>query len=221
MRLFFLHVFLLSSYLTIAQDSIRLTQNFRFENGIYTSFEDFQSNQPSIYWDLNNTELHVDKAGHLIRVSDLDTADRNDIWGICYNNVPYINLTKVIENESLTLQESAPLIFANLQSRGKLCYFYYQGYRKVKIPMTVYEPVTRRAIQTSYVENKEPVLIQKILEFETGEIVEYNLENFMALVEEDKRLWNTLNDLTPGEAREKMYKSLFIYNDRNWVFISH
>ncbi len=213
--------FLLFSLNIQAQETKKFTQEFRFVDGIYTSFEAFQQNKPDLSWDEIETELHLDKAGHLIRVSDVAAFDRETIWGISHQGIPYINLTKIIKEESLTWQESDPLIFANLQSRGKLCYFYYEGYRKVKVPITVYEPVTKRPLQTSFVENKVPVVVKKILLFENGDIIDYQLTNFMELIQDDPKLWNTLNDLSEQEAREKMYKSLFIYNDRNTVQISN
>jgi len=214
-KLLLIFLFLFFSWHTSAQETQKLTQEFRFADGIYTSFEAFQQNKPDLSWDEIETELHLDKAGHLVRVSDVAAFDRAEIWGISYQGIPYINLTKIIKEESLTWQESDPLIFANLQSRGKLCYFYYEGYRKVKVPITVYEPVTKRPLQTTYVENKIPVVVKKILLFENGRVIDYQLVNFMELIQNDPQLWNTLNDLPQQEAREKMYKSLFIYNDRN------
>lgn len=216
---FLLLLFSICCHHITAQEARILTQKFQFTDGIYTSFKEFQSNQPSLSWDAIETEIHIDKAGHLIRVSKVGALASDAIWGICYQGIPFINLSNIVQDESLSWQESEPFIFANLQSRGKLCYFYYEGYTKVKVPITVYDPISKRPLKTTFVENKEPVVMKRILNFETGEIVNYSLENFMQLIENDKKLWDTLDDLSPEEAREKMYKSLFIYNDRNEVFI--
>jgi len=69
------------------------------------------------------------------------------------------------------------------------------------------------------VERKKNVTFERILNFETGEIVELTVENLKKWIQDDKKLLDTMNSLSHEEVEDKLFKCLLIYDDRNVVRI--
>ncbi|KAA3636059.1 MAG: hypothetical protein DWQ02_08890 [Bacteroidetes bacterium] len=215
MRFILLFLTVFSFSLVLAQDSILVTKNFKFEDGIYLNFTAFQENNPDHEWKevtsevfingesfISKTEAFVLKKGKEIPFSE--------IWGFSYNGIPYIRVRN--EGEFAT--------FSALRVRGKLCYFTYEEKVSEWVEISAYNPVNGRPFRTGKVERVHDVQREKMLFFESGEIKDFNPANFLAVVEEfDKPLWNALSELTEEEAQKKLFKSLLIFDDRHEVFI--
>ena len=58
------------------------------------------------------------------------------------------------------------------------------------------------------------------MRFDTGEVKPYNSANFMAMIQDDPKLVETLKDLSPKELEKKLFKSIKIYNDRNPILVA-
>ena len=58
-----------------------------------------------------------------------------------------------------------------------------------------------------------------MVNLETGSIANMEVSIFKKWIQDDQQLSNTINDLSVIEAREKLYKMLLIYNDRNPYFL--
>ena len=100
--------------------------------------------------------------------------------------------------------------FAALKVRGKICYFEYEDFEEVQVPMPVYNPVTGRPYQVALVSRKVDVYYEKIMDFETGRIEDLTVENLKKWVGHDAQLSNALESL--GEdADEKLFKCILIY----------
>ena len=205
----------------IAQDSTKVTNEFIFENGVYYSLEAFQTNQPDLDWENVKYEAFASKEKRTIQFKyfhQIDEATKEqtpiemeNIWGICVNGVPYIK----VYIKSRGVSE-----FVVLRTRGRICYFNYEGYEKKIVPMTIYDPNTGEPIMRQNIENKISVSYEKMFRFEDGKIVDFTLENFKLWIgKTDSRLLETLVDLEETAANERLYKSMKIYNDRNPVFI--
>lgn len=209
---------------SVAQDSLAVHQDFYFENGVYLTFEEFRGNQPALSWNDLDAEAHIDGQERLVRFSEILKLSSNEpldiatLWGVCIEGKPFLNISRVKGKEKLRSRGEDPVLFVRLQSVGKLCYFYYEAYVMEKVAMHVYDPRTGVRISTGMVENQKAIAVKKVLKFESGEVEDYNLNTFKSLIRDDEALLTTLNDLSDTEARSKMYKSLFIYNDRNPVF---
>ena len=57
------------------------------------------------------------------------------------------------------------------------------------------------------------------MNFETGEVADFTIENFLKWILDDPRLIQSINELSQEEAQEKLFKCLLIYDDRNEVFV--
>jgi len=209
-------IFCCFTFTLFGQDSIQLVNSFEFNDGVYLTISDLQQNKPNYTWAEINASAHINRDKEVIRLEYLNVKDSSKVglqeavWGICVEGVPYIRMIDTMKGQT---------IFTALRVRGKLCYFYYDSYEMREVPMTIYDPNTGRPIWQQNVENKEPVVVEKMLNFETGNISDMEVSTFKNWIQDDKQLTNTINDLSAAEAREKLYKMLLIYNDRNPYYL--
>ena len=57
------------------------------------------------------------------------------------------------------------------------------------------------------------------MHFETGEVKDFTVENFLQWIQDDENLVETIMELSEEERQEKLFKCLLIYVDRNEVKI--
>ena len=204
------------SFSVSAQDTVQLVNSFEFKDGVYLNINDLQNNEPNYTWGEIDASAHINREKKVIRLEYLNTKDsakiglEKEVWGICVEGVPYIRIIDSMKQQT---------IFVALRSRGKLCYFYYDSYEIREVPMTIYDPNTGQPVWQQSVENKEPIVVEKMLNFKTGSVADMDISVFKDWIQDDRQLTNTINDLSAVEAREKLYKMLLIYNDRNPYFL--
>lgn len=211
----FVFVTILSGF---AQKSTVITKNFKFKDGVYATYADWQANKPSIVWDSIETNLAVNpktlfmqmefaKYKKTHRIVSLDS-----VWGVVVDGIPYVRLPR---NEL----EKTAYCFAGLILRGRLCYFNYETIAHSKVPITAYIPQTGEAYMTKNVPKEEIVVREKLMNYETGEVFDLTLNSFKRLISDDSELVATVDDLKTHELKEKLFKCVLIYNDRNPVYL--
>ena len=163
-KLLFATLILIQTISIIAQPI--LTQTFKFQSGVFLSYEEFQSNQPSYSGDeikaayFHNPQTEEIKVEY-IRIEAEDTYLKLDsIWGISIKGIPYVQV--LINKPTEGLQT-----FAKMEVRGNICYYFYNDIEKKKIPFSAYNPFTQRPYRTAVLERDVPVVKEKILLFET------------------------------------------------------
>lgn len=211
--------------LSAQSDTVYLSKNFKFEDGVFFSFEDFRNNTPTYRWDEVEAGVHSNPQNFLAQMyglrikegkqkdSDLGKSRNiniDSIWGISLDGIPYIRLTK----EELNKEN---VVFAGLRLRGKICYFEYEEFITQKKEMSAYNPVTGHPFRTKNVDVKVKVIHKNMLHFETGETAVFSRENFQEWIKNDQKLYKTVKDLSLQEVDEKLFKCLLIYDDRNLV----
>ncbi len=201
-------------------DSLILTKNYQFKDGVYLSFEAFQSNTPDYSWDELKTNLATNPQTFLTQIqyvfikneTENIPLDLDKIWCVSLAGIPYLKLPKGTVKKDLA-------IFAGLQLRGKICYYSFEEFRMVQIPMHAYNPYTGIPFRSGIVERKKLVKFERILNFETGEIADFTVENLKEWIKDDLKLLDTMNSLSYEEVKEKLFKCLLIYDDRNVIRI--
>lgn len=197
-------------------DSLLLTKNFKFNDGIYLTFSDFQKNQPSFTWEEVNSRMATSDEGFVAQVEFIrknqQALDLQQIWGICIGGIPYIRLPKGEVTESAT-------VFVGLRVRGKICYFKYKDEEVDTVEVKAYNPLNGRPYRQAKVPVERTVQNEKMLDFQTGEIAEFTPQNFLDWIRDDRQLWNTVSELEPQDAEEKLFRCLLIYVDRNAVYL--
>ncbi len=197
-------------------DSVLLTKNFKFEDGIYLTLQDLQKNQPNYTWNQVSANLASSDGGFIMQVESLQIGeqvlDLEQVWGICIKGIPYIRLAKGEVTDAAT-------VFAGLRVRGRVCYFEYKEVIKEMREMKAYNPLTGHPFRSARLPIEKTVERQQMLDFETGKMEDFTKENFLSWIENDRQLWNTVKELQPGEVEEKLFKCLLIYVDRNEIYL--
>lgn len=219
-KLILLFFLLFSSISLIAQDSIRLDQDFRFENGIYYSIQSLQKNKADIRENALVLEFEENKKRRNLHLESATQSGgeipNEDIWAIVHKGKPYVRL---INETSYNLPEVNNTVFVEVQIRAKIAYIPFQTYWVTEQKMPVYNPENGQIIKTYIDRHEEPVTLRQILNFETGEIKAFTKDNFLNWISDDQRLIETIENLNDEEAQQKLFKCLLIYNDRNYSYI--
>ncbi len=202
------------------QDSLLVTKNFRFADGIYFSKEELQSNAPALRWEdlelqfFTNPQTSLTQVGKINLRIDNSPVEMDSIWGICLDGVPSVRIPRQEIHKELPT-------FAALKLRGNICYFTYPDWRTRLVHIAAYNPLTGRPFRTGIVEREEEVIIEKIMRFNTGEMADFTVENVLDWIQDDPALLETIQELSDDEKREKLFKCLLIYDDRNEVFLKN
>jgi hypothetical protein len=201
-----------------AQKTTVITKNFKFHDGVYATYSDWQKNKPTLVWDSLETNLAVNPKTLFMQMEfakhkkTKHAISLDSIWGVVVDGIPYIKLPK----QEL---EKPAYCFAGLVLRGRLCYYNYEIIKHSQVPITAYIPQTGEPYITKNVSKEQTIVREKLMNYETGEVFDLNLNTFKKLISDDKDLVSTVNDLKTNELKEKLFKCVLIYNDRNPVYI--
>ena len=193
-----------------------LTQSLQFKSGVYLTYEDFQANQPSYgggeikaayFQNPQSEEVRVE----YIRLIDTDEYIALDsIWGIGIKGVPYV---KVDLNKSVEGLRT----FAKMEVRGNICYYFYSDTVEKDISFAAYNPYTGKPFRKATIRREIAVLKEKMLRFETGQVVDFNYDNVLSWIEGETELVAALKSLGAKKAESSLFKTLLLYDDRNEV----
>lgn len=198
-------------------DSILLTKNFKFKDGLFVTYEDFKLNRPSYTWDQLDYDLFANPQTFITRVQFIKTKegtdiDLNTVWGMSIDGIPHIRLEKGTLSNDL-------FVFVSIKVRGKICYFSYEEEQEEKVTIKAYNPLTRKPFRSGQVERTVEVIKEWMFDFETGMVQAFTTDAFLkAIREDDPQLAASIKDLNGTEAKQKLFKCLLIYVDRHAVF---
>ena len=210
-------VWILLSMACLAQnDSLMLTNNTPFEEGIYLTREAFTNNRPDFQWEEVGGNIFINQKNHTARIeglySKLDSIRKPlpNIWGFCRFGVPFRQIDTIDNYQR----------FSTIKVRGRLCYYNYLQPVEETVEIIAYNPKTGIPFRRGQVNHEEEELVARFFEYETGQEYDFDLTVFMDYIRRrDEKLWNSLNKLAAEEANKKLYKCLLIYNDRHPLFI--
>ncbi|GAB5550463.1 MAG: hypothetical protein Sapg2KO_00540 [Saprospiraceae bacterium] len=203
----------------VAQAQVEVTPTFRFQDGIYLTFEAFQRNQPSFTWDdyekrsVTNPQTLVTQVDFIKNKNTQEYVDLNKIWGICLEGLPFVRIPKDSINKELAT-------FAGLRVSGNISYYSYENRVEKEYDFAAYNPFNGQPFRKATVSRMVNVFKEKVFSFETGEISNFERQNLGKLMQNDPQLRKVLNDLdTKGENyKEQLFQLLMSYNRRHPVF---
>ncbi len=210
-------LFFLSVGVSVAQrDSLLLTKNFKFTDGVYVNYADFQKNQPTYRWQDVNANLATSEEGFVAQVEyirhDREDLDLEQIWGICLGGIPYIRLPRGEVTDAAT-------VFAGLRVRGKISYFRYKDEETEFYEVKAYNPLNGRPYRQAKVPVEKTVEREFMLDWESGKMEVFSVENLLDWIADDRQLWESFRELSPREAADRKFRVLLIYDDRNLVYL--
>ncbi len=198
-------------------DSLLVTKNFKFKDGLYARFEQFQRDQPAYLWEDIRISLASNPQTFLIQVEKVQTRDGEPIpieslWGLTVQGIPYIRVDPQLSDKPLPA-------FSAFRVRGKLCFFEFPVDTVERVSISAYNPLTGKPFREGVVDKPITLWYKYLVPFATGEVIPFTLDHFLDLIQDDPVLHRTYRNLSPEEAEERLFKGILIYDDRNPVYL--
>lgn len=213
MRFLISVIFLSVNFLFAQQDNlIKYTPNYKFEEGIYVSFNAVKNNLPIPKSTLVtsiplNDIMFFDKLFKQEQIHFYDengvkqTIDINTIWGYSKNNILYINF----ENNFYRLPTIGKIsqFIAKIKVLRQTSPSMYNSYYYPEMGMRTYEDTETRHF---------------LLSFENGIIYQNNYKNVEKLLVSDTLIYNEYMSLKKRKRRKFSYIYIRKFNDNNDLF---
>jgi hypothetical protein len=211
---------------------VRYTTDFRFKDGIYLNFEQVKMNNPipkaklltSI--DYNDREFfkkifEMDKLYFYDNMGVRQEIEKNSIWGYARNGVLNIqiqeNFNRITYVGSICHFVADVTTYDNRYTNSPYGYYdpYYSpyGYGNYYSPYSSYYSPYR---QSNAVRNE---LQQYLIDFESGKIMEFDVENTKLLLMKDITLYEEYVQLSRKKKKELMFVYIRKFNDKNPLYI--
>ena len=206
-------LFLLSAPLSA---QTQLTQSFRFENGVYETFEAFQQNRPTHSGNMIEGNFFINEKTKQAKVEYIrlkitrENLDLDKIWGLVIRGIPYVKASPNLPAHNLK-------VFASMEVRGNICYYAYDDIEEKEVTFKAYNPLIGKPFRTGKAMRKLPIIKEKMLRFTTGEVADFNYENMIKWVAEEEDIVKALKSLGAVQADEKLFDALLLYNEKHLV----
>ncbi len=219
MKFIFTFAIIFTSTILFGQ-GIYIDNNTKFKDGVYTSYEDFINNEPSlpfaaftIKWEDNPyfNKLLL-KSCKSYANGKLKKTDMRNIWGFCLGGIPYIqysigNPYKLhFGNKAEDLRGECS--FERIRILGNICHFNIEDHipkRSTRFRNSLLnQDVSGRMIRA-----------QRMLKLSTGKIYEYDEYILSQLINDDELLVAAYKQ--EDNRERKMFMYLQKYNERNPV----
>jgi hypothetical protein len=241
LRLFFLLSLILSAtplshlYGQEKEGMVKYTPDFRFNDGIYLNFEQVKMNSPipkakiltSI--DYNDREffkkiLEIDKIYFYDNMGVRQDIPKNSIWGYARNGVLYV---QVQENfNRITFVGSICHFVADITTYdnryGNSPYGYYDpyyspyGYGNYYNPYSSYYSPYSPYRQSGIARSE---LKQYIIDFESGKVLDFDVDNTELLLMKDNQLYEEYVQLSRKKKKDLMFVYIRKFNEKNPLYI--
>ena len=213
---------------------VKYTPEFRFTDGIYLNFEQVKMNSPipkaklltSV--DYNDREFfkkifEIDKIYFYDNMGIRQEVAKNSIWGYARNGVLYVQIQENFNR--ITFVGSICHFVADITTYDSRYnnspYGYYDpyytyspyGYSNYYNPYSPYYSPYRQ----SNVSRNE--LKQYIIDFESGKVLEFDVENTELLLMKDNQLYEEYVQLSRKKKKELMFVYIRKFNEKNPLYI--
>ena len=216
MKKIFTILFFLFSFFYIGQNclfaqqkTVQYTKDFEFINGIYISLSDFKMNSPiiasKIISDYNKTSrdffeqlLSKSSFTYMDSLGKEQTLKSNDIWGYCQNGTVYINHGTDFNRVTII---------------GSIFHFVASVQRNIGVS----DPF----INNDPFYNPQHIVYsteQFVLDFETGKILDFNVQTMEALLFRDAELSKEFAALKKKQKRDGIFIYLRKYNEKHPIY---
>jgi len=201
-------------------DTVRMimyTPDYRFNEGLFLTFDQVKTNNPLPKTRILTTVDYNDRDFFTTVFSEepiyyyddfgmKKELKSEDVWGYSQNGVLYVGLGGDFHRVTII---------------GGICHFIaaitsYDG--------SYYDPYFDRFSYYDYYYRRPNTVTktevrQFLIDFETGEVVDYNIQNLEVILMKDPELYDEYNSL--GRRKKKQMKFLYIrkYNERNAIYL--
>ncbi len=206
---------------TDSANLVRYTPEFNFEDGIYLNFGQLKNNNPipksRLITDVDfsdqdffETVLKGKRIYFFDQIGMRQDIKTDDIWGYCRNGVPYIAMDEG---------------YYRITVIGSICHFvatvttYDNRYNNPYYYNPYYYNSYNR-YGGSYPSNSpSSEMRQYILNFETGDLLEYGVSSLEVMLMRDPELYDEYSQLRRKKKRQLKFLYLRKFNERNPIYI--
>ena len=211
---------------------VKYTPEFRFNDGIYLNFDQVKLNSPipkaklltSI--DYNDREffkkiLEIDKIYFYDNMGVRQEIAKNTIWGYARNGVLYVQIQENFNR--ITFIGSICHFVADITTYDSRYYNspygYYDPYYSPYGYSSYYNPYNSyySPYRQSNIARNE--LKQYLIDFESGKVLEFNVENTELLLMKDSQLYEEYVQLSRKKKKELMFVYIRKFNEKNPLYI--
>jgi hypothetical protein len=217
---------------------VKYTPDFRFNDGIYLNFDQVKLNRPipkaklltSV--DFNDREffkrvLESDKIFFYDDMGVRQDIDRNTIWGYARNGVIYVQIQENFNR--ITFMGSICHFVADITTYDSRNYNspygyydpYYSPYGYGNYYSPYYNPYN--SYYSPYNSYNQPTtrteLKQYIIDFESGKVLEFDIDNTKLMLMKDNQLYEEYVQLNRKKQKELMFVYIRKFNEKNPLYI--
>lgn len=228
-----------------ADSIVKYTPDFRFNDGVFLNFEQVKANNPIPKAKLLTSTDYNDKdffknlfAGDKIYYYDgmgvRQEIDKKTVWGYSRNGILYIQVDGNFSR--ITFLGSICHFVADITTYDDRYYnnypygyydpYYSRYYNPYYYYSPYYSPYSYRNYYSPYGPYYSPYrntarneLRQYLIDFDTGRILEYNVENAEMLLMKDNQLYEEYVQLPRKKKRDLIFVYIRKYNEKNPLFI--
>ncbi len=230
-------VVLLQPYAMLGQEQegmVKYTPDFRFGDGVYLNFDQVRLNDPIPKAKILSSTDYNDKeffknlfTGDKIYFYDAmglrQEVDITSVWGYARNGVLYIQLQGKFSR--ITFVGSICHFVADVLSYDDRYYNSPYGYDPFYSPF--YSPYSYRNYYSPYGSYYSPYrqnmarseVKQYIIDFESGKMMEFDLESTELMLMKDNELYEEYVQLPRKKKKELMFVFIRRYNEKNPLYI--
>jgi hypothetical protein len=211
---------------------VKYTPDFRFNDGIYLNFDQVKLNSPipkaklltSV--DYNDREffkkiLEIDKIYFYDNMGVRQEIDRNTIWGYARNGVLYIQIQENFNRITFvgTICHFVADVTTN-DSRYNSPYGYYDPYYSpYNYYSGYYSPYSSYYSPYRQSNLSRTELKQYLIDFESGKILEFDIESTELLLMKDNALYEEFVQLSRKKKKQLMFVYIRKFNDKNPLYL--
>lgn len=208
--LFFLLICIGIVKISVAQDSVAFSRDFRLYEGLYLDYDEFRYNWPvskeKILTKINKDQL--DFYSKIIEEDFIDYTERDGsvskiksekVWGYCQNNVIFINQNKN---------------FFRIPVFGAISNFI--GTVDVVNYSPGYDPFMNAPIGSTQMKTKE--IRQFLFDFYSGEITPFSTEQLEEYLKKDDAVYKEYTALSRKKKKELATKYIRMFNEKHLVY---
>jgi hypothetical protein len=200
---------------------IKYTPGFKFEDGIFINFDQVKQNRPisksqiitSIPYDdpdFYDRILQEKKIELFDNLGAKQEISNKNLWGYSKNGVLYVNVNS--DYYRITIVGSICHFVASLTTYNNYGSPYYSsyGYPYGGYPYSPYSPYYSNTGNTE--------MKQYLLDFKTGNILEYDVESIELLLMSDPELHDEFTSLNNKKQKQLKFLYLRKFNERNPLY---
>jgi hypothetical protein len=221
------------------ENMVKFTPDFRFKDGIYLDFEQVKNNNPIpkarllTSTDYNDREFFrkLFESGKIYYYDNMGIRQEviaSELWGYSRNGILYI---QVQENfNRITFVGSICHFVADITTYDPRYYNspygYYDPYNSYYSPYSMYPGYGYGSYypgsyyspyrQSNYARNE---VKQYIIDFESGKVMEFDMQNTEMLLMKDTQLYEEYVQLPRKKRKDMMFVYLRKFNERNPLYI--